>query len=67
MKTQIFSIRNASVCLIGFLMLITTTFLGCVVFYNVNRVIGLDPVLLTQDDLPMMQLNILYHITHPFL
>ena len=42
---------------ITFLMLITTTFFGCRVFYNVNRIVTRDAVLLTQDDLHRMGLG----------
>ena len=57
MKTQILSKRNAPLGIIGFLLLVTTTLLGCGVLFNVNRVIGLEPVILTQDDLHMMGLT----------
>ena len=57
MKTQILSRRNASLSLIGFLMLMTTTQIGCGVLFNVNRVMRLDPVILKADDLPMMQVR----------
>ena len=55
MKIQILSRRNASISIIGFLLLMTTTLLGCGVFFN--RVLGLDPVILTQDDLHMLGLT----------
>ena len=55
MKTQIFSMRSAPVSIISFLLLVTTTQIGCGVF--VNRVIGLDPVLITLDDLHRMGLR----------
>ena len=55
MKTQILSIRNALINIIGFLLLVTTTQIGCGVF--INRVIGSDAVLLTQDDLYRMGLR----------
>ena len=55
MKTQILSMRHAPISLIGFLLLVTTTLIGCGVF--VNRLIGLDPVFLTQDDLHRMGLR----------
>ena len=35
----------------------TITLLGCGVLFNVNRVMRLDPVLLTQEDLPLMDLT----------
>ena len=57
MKTQILSRSHAPVSIIGFLLLVTTTLLGCGVLFNVNRVIGLEPVILTQDDLHMMGLT----------
>ena len=42
---------------IGFILIIATIpLLGCGVFYNFNRVMRLDPVILTQDDLPTMRL-----------
>ena len=57
MKTQILSKRNALINPIGFLLLMTITLLGCGVLFNVNRVMRLDPVLLTQEDLPLMDLT----------
>lgn len=51
MKTLILSKRNAPISLIGFLLLMTITLLGCGVLFNVNRVLKLDPVLLAQNDL----------------
>lgn len=57
MKPQIFSMRNALVSLIGFLLFVPTALIGCGVLFNVNRVMRLDPIVLTQDDLPMMQLT----------
>ena len=57
MKIQILSRRNARVSIIGFLLLVTTTLLGCGVFFNVNCVIGLNAVILTQDDLYRMGLR----------
>ena len=56
MKTQTLSRRNASVSIIGFLLLITTPLIGCGILFNINRVMRLDPVLLTQDDLPTIRL-----------
>ncbi len=45
---------------IGFLLLVTTSLIGCGVLFNVNRnvnrVMRLDPVILIQDDLPTMRL-----------
>ena len=41
---------------IGFLLLMTTTTIGCGVLFNFNRVMRLDPVILTQEDLPTMRL-----------
>ena len=45
---------------IGFLLLLTTPLIGCGILFNVNRnvnrVMRLDPVILTQDDLPTMRL-----------
>ena len=55
MKTQIFSRRNTPVSIIGFLLLVPTTLLGCGVFFN--RVLGIDPIILTQDDLHMIGLT----------
>ena len=57
MKAQIFSRQNASLRLICFLLLMTTTQIGCGVLFNVNRVMRLGPVVLTQGDLPMMQVR----------
>ena len=50
---------------IGFFLLMTITFLGCGVFYNVNRVVTRDPVLLTLDDLRMMGLRKSERISRP--
>ena len=52
MKTQVLSRENASLSLIGFLLLVIITSLGCGVLFKVNRVMRLDPILLTQEDLP---------------
>ncbi|MCY3740892.1 MAG: hypothetical protein OXH00_07720 [Candidatus Poribacteria bacterium] len=45
---------------IGFLLLVTTSLIGCGILFNVNRnvnrVMRLDPVILIQDDLPTMRL-----------
>ena len=41
---------------IGFLLLVTTSLIGCGVPFNINRVMRLDPVILIQDDLPTMRL-----------
>ena len=42
---------------IGFLLLVTTPLIGCGVLFNVHRVMRLDPIVLTQDDLRMMRLT----------
>lgn len=57
MKTKIFSRRSAPLSIIGFLTLVTTMQTGCGVLFNVNRVVRLDPVILTQGDLPKMRLT----------
>ena len=49
--------RNAPVSIIGFLLLVIITALGCGVFFNVNRVMRLNPIVLTQEDLRMMRLT----------
>ena len=54
MKTQILSRKHIWVSLIGLLLFLTTTFLGCVVFYHVNRMLDSDPVHLTLGDLRTM-------------
>lgn len=41
---------------IGFLLLGTTPLIGCGILFNINRVMRLDPVILTQDDFPTMRL-----------
>ena len=62
MKTQIFSGRNALVNLIGFLLLMTTPLLGSPVNKGDDLlVMGLDPVILTQEDLPVMRLTESFH------
>ena len=57
MKKQILSRQNAPLNIIGFLLLVTTTTIGCGVLFNFSRVMRLDPVILTQDDLPTMRLK----------
>ncbi|MDE0016155.1 MAG: hypothetical protein OXU51_08220 [Candidatus Poribacteria bacterium] len=42
--------------IIGFLLLVTTPLIGCGILFNINRVMRLDPVILTQDDFPKMRL-----------
>lgn len=43
---------------IGFIFILAAIpLLGCGIFYNFNRVMRLDPVILTQEDLPMMRLT----------
>ena len=49
MKRQILSRGNVQVSIIGFLLLVTTTTIGCGTL--AYRVLGLDPVYLTQGDL----------------
>ena len=56
MKMQILSRCHAPVGIIGFLILVTTMPPGCGVLFNFSRVMRLDPVILTQDDLPTMRL-----------
>ena len=56
MKIQILSRCHAPVGIIGFLLLVTTMPPGCGVFFNFSRVMRLDQVILTQDDLPTMRL-----------
>ena len=56
MKIQILSRCHAPVGIIGFLLLVITMLLGCGVLFNFSRVMRLDPVILTQDDLPTMRL-----------
>ena len=51
MKTQILLKHKAPVSIIGFLLLMIATLIGCKVLPNVNRVMGLDAVRLTLDDL----------------
>ena len=70
MKQQILSKLNAPVGIIGFLLLATTT-IGCgVVFFNINRAVKLDPILLTLDDLHRIGLTksnrIGIHPDYPF-
>ena len=56
MKPQISLIRRAPLSIIGFLLLLTTMQTGCSVLFNINRVMRLDPVILTQNDFPTMRL-----------
>lgn len=56
MKTHTLSRRNVPVSIIGFLLLATTMTIGCAILSNAYPVMSLHPVLLTQDDLPTMQL-----------
>lgn len=64
MKTQFFSKQDTPISLIGFLLCLTTTLIGCGVF--VNRAMNLDPVLLTQDDLHKMGLRKHGRIHNPY-
>ena len=57
MKIQILSRQSMPVSIIGFLLLVTITLIGCGILFNINRVMRLDPVTLTQDDLRMMRLT----------
>ncbi|MYC74444.1 hypothetical protein F4X10_01555 [Candidatus Poribacteria bacterium] len=58
MKTQILSKRNAMISIISVLLIMTTTLFGNPINKEENMlVIGLDPVILTQEDLPMMDLT----------
>ena len=57
MKTQILLKHNAPVSIIGVLLLATMALIGCKVISNSNRLIGLDPVRLTLDDLYAMGLR----------
>ncbi len=59
MKTQILSRRDALVSTIGFLLLATTTLIGCyVINKGENRLVRkLDAVILTYDDLLTMSLT----------
>ena len=60
MKTQGLSKENDSVSIIGFFLLVITNTLGCgilSILFNANPVMRLDPVILTQDDLPTMRLT----------
>lgn len=70
MKTLILSKRNALISLIGILILMTITLLGCGVLFNVNRVLKFDSVLLTQNDLHRIGLTksnrIRRHPDYPF-
>ena len=69
MKPQIFSMRNALVSIIGFLLIMTTATIGCGVF--VNRVMTRDTILLTLDDLHMIGLrksNRIYRLpSYPYI
>ena len=70
MKPQIFSMRKVPVSIIGFLLLVPTI-IGCgVVFFNINRVVKLDSILLTPDDLHRIGLTksnrIGIHPDYPF-
>ena len=56
MKTRILARHRTSISIIGFLLIVATTSIGCKIFPNVNRVIEPDPVLLTQGDLRRMGL-----------
>ncbi len=57
MKTQSFSRWDASINIISFFLLVTTTQVACAVLSNAYPVMSLRSVLLTQDDLPTMQLT----------
>ena len=55
--TQFFLRHNAPASIICFLLLVTTTIIGCGVLFNVDRVNKLDPVILTQADYPKMKIT----------
>ena len=57
MKPQILSRRNAPIRTIGFLLLMTTAIIGCAILSNAYPVMSLQPILLTQDDLPTIRLT----------
>ena len=60
MKTQVLSKENASVNIIGLLLLVMITSLGCgilSILSNAYPVMRLDPVILTQGDLRRMRLT----------
>ena len=68
MKTQVLSKENASLSIIGFLLLVIITSLGCgilSILSNANPVMRLDPVILAQDDLPTMRLTKSEPISRP--
>ncbi|MCG9132175.1 hypothetical protein J5I95_10885 [Candidatus Poribacteria bacterium] len=56
MKKHTLSRQNAPLNIIGFLLFLTTMLIGCGVLFNFNRVMRLDLVILTQDDLPTVRL-----------
>ena len=56
METRILARHHTLISIIGFLLIVATTSIGCKIFSNVNRVIEPDPVLLTRDDLHRMGL-----------
>ena len=62
MKTRILSMRNVPVSIIVFLLLVTTTTIGCGTL--AYRVLGLDPVSLTLEDLDRMGLTKRNRIRH---
>ena len=69
MKPQIFLMRKVPISLIGFLLLVIITSLGCgilSILSNANPVMRLDPVLLTQEDLHRMGLRKSEHIRDPY-
>lgn len=57
MKSQVFSMPNAPVSLIGFLLFVATTSSGCAILSNAYPIMSLPPILLTQDDLPTIRLT----------
>ena len=57
MKKHTLSRRNALLSIIGFLLFMSTTTIGCAILSNTYPIMSLHPVLLTQDDLPTRQLT----------
>ncbi len=65
MKTQTLLRHNVPTNIIGFLLFVITILIGCGVFFNVNRVVKLEPVVLKEYDLPMMRIRSNYRGSVP--
>ena len=57
--------RKLHVNLIRFILVVSTTQIGCGVLFNFDSVNKFDTIILTRDDLPKMQVTISRRISRP--